>query len=192
MREEPSSWATPLVIDAPRPQTIVPASVRTRSYDLASGKLLWEAAGMTMNVVPSPIFAHGMVYLTSGFRGNSLQAIRPEAATGEITGTDAIAWTYEHDTPDVSPSLWHRVVVPASASGADQNVQSQSRVASVVCGYRVCVAQCLGLASCRRDCPAPTWWPAAQGGRAPFSPDAVVVGDGGGQALWSVESNPCL
>jgi outer membrane protein assembly factor BamB len=53
------------------------------------------------------VSADGMVYLMSGFRGNSLKAIRLANAKGDITGTDAIAWTYERDTPYVpSPLLY--------------------------------------------------------------------------------------
>jgi hypothetical protein len=46
------------------------------------------------------------VYLMSGFRGNSLKAIRFGGASGDITGSDAVAWSLDRDTPYVpSPPL---------------------------------------------------------------------------------------
>lgn len=106
-REERTSWATPLIVEhAGKPQVIVPASARTRSYDLATGKLLWECAGLTSNVIPSPVVGHGLVFVTSGYRGHSLQAIKL-GRTGDLTGTDAIAWSLNRSTPYVpSPLLY--------------------------------------------------------------------------------------
>jgi outer membrane protein assembly factor BamB len=107
-RDEPTSWATPIVV-APggKPQVITSATNRVRSYDLATGKLLWEASGMTANVIPSPVSAGGMVYITSGFRGNALLAVRLADAQGDITGKPAIVWSYDKDTPYVpSPLLY--------------------------------------------------------------------------------------
>jgi outer membrane protein assembly factor BamB len=47
----------------------------------------------------------------SGFRGNSLKAIRLNEAKGDITGTPAIAWTLDRDTPYVpSPLLYDGVL----------------------------------------------------------------------------------
>jgi outer membrane protein assembly factor BamB len=48
-----------------------------------------------------------MVYLTSGFRGNALLAVKLSAAKGDLAGTPAIAWRYDQDTPYVpSPLLY--------------------------------------------------------------------------------------
>ena len=47
---------------------------------------------MTANVIPSPMTGHGLVYALSGFRGNAIRAIKL-GRTGELTGTDAIAWS---------------------------------------------------------------------------------------------------
>jgi outer membrane protein assembly factor BamB len=60
-----------------------------------------------MNPIPSPVFADGVVYLTSGFRGNALRAIRLADAKGDVTGTSAVLWEYNRDTPYVpSPLLY--------------------------------------------------------------------------------------
>ena len=72
-----------------------------RSYDLETGDLVWEAEGMTDNAIPSPVAADGFVYLTSGFRGSLLLAVRLDEAKGRLSGPPAIAWTYDRDTPYV-------------------------------------------------------------------------------------------
>ncbi len=105
-RDEITSWATPLVVDhGDGRQVVTSATNRVRSYDLATGKLIWETGGMTMNAIPSPVAANGMVYITSGFRGSKLLAIRLDGATGDITGTDNIVWSLDRDTPYVSSPL---------------------------------------------------------------------------------------
>ena len=105
-RGEITSWATPLVVDhGDGRQVVTSATNRVRSYDLATGKLIWETEGMTMNAIPSPVAANGMVYITSGFRGSKLLAIRLDGATGDITGTDRIVWSLDRDTPYVSSPL---------------------------------------------------------------------------------------
>ncbi len=58
-----------------------------------------------MNVIPSPVYEDGIAFLTSGFRGNSLKAIRLADAKGDITGTPAVVWTLDRDTPYVPSPL---------------------------------------------------------------------------------------
>ena len=111
-RDEIDTWATPLVVDhGGRRQVIVPGMNRLRSYDLQSGAVVWHTAGLTMNPIPSPVAGDGMVFATSGFRGNSLKAIRLAGAKDDITGTPAVAWTLDRDTPYVpSPLLYNGVL----------------------------------------------------------------------------------
>jgi outer membrane protein assembly factor BamB len=111
-RKEIDSWATPLVIEHDgRPQVVTSGMNRLRSYDLETGKIVWESAGVTMNPIPSPVAGDGMVFVTSGFRGNSLKAIRLADAHGDITGTPAIVWSLDHDTPYVpSPLLYDGIL----------------------------------------------------------------------------------
>jgi len=106
-RDEIDTWATPLVVEVNgRAQAIVPAMERVKSYDLETGAVVWESDGLTMNAIPSPVYDDGLVFLMSGFRGNDLKAIRLADARGDIDGTDAIAWTFDRDTPYVpSPVL---------------------------------------------------------------------------------------
>jgi outer membrane protein assembly factor BamB len=107
LRDEIDTWATPLILDVNgRPQAIVPAMERIRAYDLETGSVVWEGDGLTMNAIPSPVYDEEMVYLMSGFRGNDLRAVRLALARGDIDGTEAVAWSFDRDTPYVpSPIL---------------------------------------------------------------------------------------
>ena len=98
---------SPIVVEnSGTPQVITTGTNRVRSYDLATGKLLWDGDGLTANSIPSPVAADGFVYLMSGFRGNILQAISLASATGDISGSDAVVWEFDRDTPYVpSPFL---------------------------------------------------------------------------------------
>ncbi|MBN2089900.1 PQQ-like beta-propeller repeat protein [candidate division KSB1 bacterium] len=99
-RDEISSWATPrVVIVSGKPQIITSATKKIRSYDLNSGEIIWEATGLTRNVIPYPVIAGNIVYLMSGFRGSALLAIDFTRAKGDISNSDAIVWKYGQDTP---------------------------------------------------------------------------------------------
>lgn len=103
-RDEVTSWATPLVVEVNgKPQVITSATNQVRSYDYETGEIIWTSTGMTRNVIPSPVYADGILYLMSGFRGSMLQAVDLRRAKGDITNTDAVLWTYAKDTP-YSPS----------------------------------------------------------------------------------------
>lgn len=106
-REELTTWTTPLIVQHNgRAQVVVTATERIRSYDLATGRQLWECGGMTGNVIPTPVAKDDIVYAISGFRGAALLAIRL-GHTGDLTDSpQAIAWRHDRDTPYVpSPVL---------------------------------------------------------------------------------------
>ena len=107
-RDEVTSWATPLVVEHDgKQQVIIAATKRVRSYDLASGDVIWECAGLSQNVVASPVAADGFVYVASSYELQAMLAIRLAAAKGDITNTDAVAWTRDRYTPYVpSPLLY--------------------------------------------------------------------------------------
>jgi len=111
-RDEIDTWATPLVVvHEGRAQVITSGMNKLRSYDLETGNIVWESPGVTMNPIPSPVYGDGMVFVTSGFRGNNLKAIRLADARGDITGTPAIVWELNRDTPYVpSPLLYDGVL----------------------------------------------------------------------------------
>ena len=111
-RDEIDTWATPLVVEhAGRPQVVTAGMNKLRSYDLETGKVVWETAGVTMNPIPSPVSEDGMVFVTSGFRGNSLKAIRLADARGDLSGPPALAWSIDRDTPYVPSPLLHDGII---------------------------------------------------------------------------------
>ena len=107
-RDEVSSWSTPLIIEhAGRPQAVITATTRIRSYDLSNGKVLWECGGLSNNVVASPVAGGGFLYAASSYEFQSMFAIRLEGASGDLTGTDAVTWKINRHTPYVpSPLLY--------------------------------------------------------------------------------------
>jgi outer membrane protein assembly factor BamB len=122
-RDETSSWSTPLIVEhAGRRQAIIAASKRTRSYDTETGELIWEAAGLTGNVIPMPVTGHGMVYVMSGFRGFSIQAIKL-SSRGDVTDTASIAWSVRRSAP----------YVPSPVLSGDRLYMSKSNDAYLSC-----------------------------------------------------------
>jgi outer membrane protein assembly factor BamB len=105
-RDERSSWSTPVIVEVGgKLQAIVAATTRTRSYDVATGDIVWEAGGLTPNVIPMPVVGHGMVYVMSGFQGNSIQAIKL-TSRGDVTDTANVVWSRRRSAPYVpSPVL---------------------------------------------------------------------------------------
>jgi outer membrane protein assembly factor BamB len=105
-RDEPTSWSTPVIVESGgKPQVITAASNFVRAYDLATGDLVWQCAGLTNNVITSPVAADGMVFVMSSRGGSAVLAIRYEGAAGDITDSDAVVWRHDKDTPYVSSPL---------------------------------------------------------------------------------------
>ena len=99
-RKDVPTWGTPAVIEADGvKQIVVNGWHETAGYDLA-GRKLWTLDGGGDIPVPTPVFAHGLIFLTSA-HGNwrPIRAIRP-AARGDITPADpgktndSIAWAH--------------------------------------------------------------------------------------------------
>lgn len=99
-RDETENWSTPFVWENEvRTEIVTTGRRRIRSYDV-DGNQLWELGGMTVNVVPTPFAANGLLYLSSGYPGGyprPVYAVRP-GAIGDIsldedeTQSRFIAW----------------------------------------------------------------------------------------------------
>jgi outer membrane protein assembly factor BamB len=111
-RKEIDTWATPLIVNVGgKPQAIVGAMNQIIAYDLATGDIVWQSAGLTMNPIPSPVSDGTLAILMSGYRGNALKAIRLAGAKGDITGNGAIVWSMDRETPYVpSPLLYDGIL----------------------------------------------------------------------------------
>lgn len=118
-RDEGTSWATPLPVQVgDRLEVITCASNLIRSYDAKTGDLIWQSGGLTSNCIPTPVTAFGNVYVTSGFRGYAMKAIKL-GHTGDLTDSDAIVWQIDKNTPYVaSPLLYEDRIYVFRSLGA--------------------------------------------------------------------------
>lgn len=104
-RDERTSWVTPTVVEVEgKQQVIMPGTNATRSYDAATGELIWEAEGLTGNVIPTPVVGNDKVYVMSGYQGRSIQAIEL-SAKGDVSDSDAIVWSVRHSAPYVPSAV---------------------------------------------------------------------------------------
>ena len=102
-RDEVTSWMTPLIVEHKgKAQVITNGKTRSRSYDLATGKVVWECGGQTINCIPCPVVFDNLAICMSGYKGNICNAI-PLDSTGDVTGKPA--WSYEKVTPYVPSPL---------------------------------------------------------------------------------------
>jgi outer membrane protein assembly factor BamB len=94
-RDEPSTWATPLVTRFGDTLEVVTGGARrTRSYEAATGKLLWEAPGAGANAIPTVLRHEDTVLTMSGFREAKILALQPALAEGaKREGDVPVAWT---------------------------------------------------------------------------------------------------
>ena len=107
-RDEVTSWSTPVFIeDTGRSQVVVSATKRVRSYDLATGEIVWECGGLGLNCAPTPVANAGLLFAMTGYRDPALLAIRYAAAKGDLTGSSAVVWKTDKGTSYVpSPLLY--------------------------------------------------------------------------------------
>jgi outer membrane protein assembly factor BamB len=104
-RQEPTEWSTPLVVEhAGRKQVILNGQKSVRSYDLKTGNELWRCGGQTLRPISSPVAAHDLVIVGSGFQGAYIGAFRLDGE-GDIKGTNKVIWEINHDAPDVASPL---------------------------------------------------------------------------------------
>jgi outer membrane protein assembly factor BamB len=106
MRDEIPSWGTPAIYeDKQRPELITHATKFIRGYDPLTGRELWRLSGNSEITTPTPLIAHGLIYVTNGYRGiQPIYAIRP-GASGDITlpkgeeSSEFIAWSKPRGGP---------------------------------------------------------------------------------------------
>lgn len=109
-RREDTSWSSPIVITrdrgegVERPEIVVCGTDRVRGYDLETGEVLWQCGGMSSNVVATPVYANGTLYVGSSYEKKVLIAIDLRDAKGDLTGTKHVSWTRTRGTPYV-PSM---------------------------------------------------------------------------------------
>jgi len=104
-RDEPSCWATPLVIEVGnQKQIIMNGQNKARAYDLETGREIWSCGGQTERPVASPVAGDGRVFIGSGHRGSFLAAFDP-TGRGDVSGSKHVLWSVGRDTPDIASLL---------------------------------------------------------------------------------------
>ncbi len=114
-RKAQITWTTPVVVEvASQPELIVAATENVIAYDPRTGKEIWRTEGLDSNVVHTPVFGHGMVYVSSGYPKKKTMAIHLDPA---FKG-DRVAWKYEKGTGYIpSPILYGDYLYLMSGAG---------------------------------------------------------------------------
>ncbi len=104
--KKPFSFSTPLAITVDgTTQIISPGSGFVGGYDLRDGHERWRVGyGEGYSVVPRPVYAHGLLFVSSSFDKPVFHAIKPAGATGDATAT-AIAWTIPKSAPHTASAV---------------------------------------------------------------------------------------
>lgn len=98
------SFCTPLVITVNgRTQIITPGSGAVTALEPQDGRELWHVNyGNGYSVVPRPVFAHGLLFIGTGYNRADLLAIRADGS-GDVTDTH-IVWRTTKGAP-LTPSV---------------------------------------------------------------------------------------
>jgi outer membrane protein assembly factor BamB len=89
--DQKKGFATPIVIEAAgRSQLISPAAKAVVSLDPLTGRERWRVRYEQHSAAARPLFAHGLVYVDTGYSKADLLAIRPDGQ-GDVTDTH-VAW----------------------------------------------------------------------------------------------------
>lgn len=104
-RDENTGWCTPMVVEhGGRKQIIMNGHNFARGYDFETGSELWWCSGQTKRPICTAVVGDGLVYVSSGFQGDFMGAFRLDG-TGDIAGTDKVAWTINQYMCDMSSPL---------------------------------------------------------------------------------------
>lgn len=97
-RPVPCSWSSPILIDVTgHVQLITCAEPWVIAYEPATGGEIWRANCLAGQIVSSPVYVNGLVYVVSP--DDKLAAIRPDGR-GDVTGTHVV-WTAEGALPSI-------------------------------------------------------------------------------------------
>ena len=98
-------WGTPVAIRAGgRDEIVVNGQYAVVAYDPDNGRELWRVGGTTMEVVPTVVVGHGMLFSSSGRAGPTL-AIRP-GGQGDVTRTHLV-WSSPRGSPFIPSPILH-------------------------------------------------------------------------------------
>jgi len=100
------SFSTPLAIEMDGATQIVsPGSGFVAGYDPKDGREIWRARyGEGYSVITRPVFAHGLVFVSSSYDRPVLYAVKPSGAKGDVTDSH-VAWTHPKGAPNTPSTL---------------------------------------------------------------------------------------
>ncbi|MFN3192598.1 MAG: PQQ-binding-like beta-propeller repeat protein [Aureliella sp.] len=104
---EPTTWGTPLIIPGDGQDQVVMNGTTVRSYDLETGKQIWECGGQVTNPIPTPIPFGDNVICMTGYRGNAIYSMAIDSQ-GKLDGTDKVNWSRDDAAPYVASGTLHR------------------------------------------------------------------------------------
>lgn len=100
------SFSTPLVIEVDGARQIIsPTSGFMAGYDPKDGREIWRSTyGQGYSVITRPVFAHGLLFVSSSYDRPSLYAVRPAGAKGDVTETH-VAWSHAKGAPNTPSTV---------------------------------------------------------------------------------------
>ena len=105
-REERVGWGSPVAIRVgAREEIIVSSYKRVYAYDPESGRELWRCDGNLVEVTPTPVVGHSLIFCCSGRAGPTL-AIRP-GGSGDVTESH-IVWRTVRGSPFIPSPILYR------------------------------------------------------------------------------------
>lgn len=103
-RAQKFSFTTPLVIEvAGKKQIVSPGTNQVIAYEPKTGRDLWKVTYSGYSVIPRPVYAHGLIFISTSYNRPSLMAIRP-TGTGDVTDSH-VAWTADRGAPHTPSAL---------------------------------------------------------------------------------------
>jgi outer membrane protein assembly factor BamB len=122
-RDEIPTWGTPALFRSEGRDQIVTNGPKIRSYDAATGKVLWTLGPNSEVTVGTPVVGDGLVYVTGGYPPvRPLYAVKPTASgditiTGEKATSDAIAWRNDQGTYIPTPLFYQGILYTCGNNG---------------------------------------------------------------------------
>lgn len=121
------AFSTPLIIEVNGEKQIVSAGAgHVAAYKPTDGTEIWHFAYPGgYSVVPRPVFAHGLIYVSSGYNTATLYAVKPDGS-GDVT-TSHLAWKYDRAVPkNASPIVVGDEIYIVSDNGVASCLDAKS------------------------------------------------------------------
>eukprot|EP00913_Durusdinium_trenchii_P028411 g26639.t1 len=103
-RAQKFSFTTPLVIEVGgKKQIVSPGTNQVIAYEPKTGNEIWKVAYTGYSVIPRPVYAHGLLFISTSYNRPKLLAIRP-TGTGDVTNSH-VAWSADRGAPHTPSAL---------------------------------------------------------------------------------------